>query len=494
MKLLTSSSILLLSLAVVGCGGSSTGGDRTVFEAPQPATPTPTPTPSAEPTPQPVEIPEVITVAASDLSAKDDNNGVPVSEGGTGPLKTLQAALDRVLPGGRIRVIGGREIYTSEANSESDIQGFVLNTSGLLNNPIIIEGVADDGGNFPIINQQRTTATETSFLGLVLNCVSHVEVRHLDIRDVNDAGVSSSLSGCETKDINLHDLTISGVHGFNNTAGVRLAGVSDVRIKNNTISNIFEYESDDAVTPETLAGSGIIKNIDISGNEITKIEQGIALQTHRAGLIENVEVASNQLTELSTGVEAQVGQLGAGTFEKVYIHHNVSNDVEQFVSIDHQLANQSLNLLTVSNNTVLKTTRPALEFRGVNNASVYNNLFIDLGQEVMMHHHVPNAEVEQSISLFGYNGYWKTDDLNWVLNQGEFQRDSHGLKLTSLEDWQQAEHTLLTATPGNASWEADPRFINAEGGDFSLLADSPALNAGLNGETIGALPLWSEQL
>ena len=141
---------LILIWLLTGCGGDAAGGEQTVFS------------------------PDITPSGATFYV--DNRFGDDSSDGIAQPYQSLQYALDQLRPGDKLIIIDSGVPYTSPDN-----QAFVLNISGTESANIIIQG---ENAKRPVIDQGKLSAQDQySALGLLLDCVSYVVIRNLEIKE-----------------------------------------------------------------------------------------------------------------------------------------------------------------------------------------------------------------------------------------------------------------------------------------------------------------------
>ncbi|MEL7449725.1 MAG: CRTAC1 family protein [Pseudomonadota bacterium] len=201
--------------------------------APPPVTPPVTPPPTGQlpsdqlPADPPLAVaPTVFVVSADHPQASDDNDGVTL------PFATLERGLRDLVPGDTLLIEGSATPYRARRGS------FILANSGAPDALITIQG----SGTLPVIDAGKSAADpDRPVVGLQLDCVSHVAIRFLEIRNSNDAGISTSLDGCATEDITVENTLIHHVYGTDAVGGIRLANVSGVE---NALMSGAAYNAD----------------------------------------------------------------------------------------------------------------------------------------------------------------------------------------------------------------------------------------------------------
>ena len=195
------------------------------------------------------------TLRVNNISGSDFADGI------NQPYQTLQHALNQLRPGDVLVIDDTDQPYSTNAIVDQErnalgelvrtLRGFKLSTSGTQNAPIVIEG---RGMSRPEINQMQSSSApaNTSMpadatVGLLLDCVSHVVVRNLEIHSVNEAGITTATDGaCQTTNIVIEGNHIHHIYGEKYVGGIRMMGVSDVIIRGNHIHEVFSNASPEA--------------------------------------------------------------------------------------------------------------------------------------------------------------------------------------------------------------------------------------------------------
>lgn len=162
----------------------------------------------------------------------DSNSVADAMAGAGGPWQSIQYALDQAQPGDTIQVLRAAQPYSSSrAASSVDPTGIVISTSGEPGLPITLAGVADANGDRPVIDQGRVEPDDTApVAGLLLNCVNHVSVTGFEIRHANDAGITTSLSGCGHEGLTIEDNLIHDITGVGYVAAIRLVQIGRAHV------------------------------------------------------------------------------------------------------------------------------------------------------------------------------------------------------------------------------------------------------------------------
>ena len=476
------STLILPAVILSGCGGDVSGGEQTVLSSGGPASGG--------------------RLFVNNVDGDDDNDGIDK------PFKSLQYALDQLRPGDVLVVQNSGQPYKSnslisetyDANGHllKTISGFRLRTSGTASKPITIEG---DPTLPPIIDQEQDefASGSNTALGLLLDCVSHVVVRNIEVTRVNEAGISSSIRGdCETNNITLEGNRIHHVYGEKYVGGIRLMGVNDVIIQNNSISNIFSQEAseDHEFSKE---GRGL-SNIIIDGNTFTSLHSGIVINAQGLGnsnyslnadeSVTNLQIQNNNFMQVKLPVnfhnrindDSANDEIKTGLFSSVDVSGNLFYDVEESSILiklgDSEYQSESF---CIFNNNFIDTALTAIDISGVQGVEIYNNIFVKPGSHILATRS-PEEPITNSINFIDYNFFWEVVNLTWLLDAGG---DSETL-FSGLSSWQaDKSHPQVTTEPDIASLNANPVFVDPLNNDFRLSDASPAILAGREGVSVG---------
>ncbi|MBQ77136.1 MAG: hypothetical protein CL692_00995 [Cellvibrionales bacterium] len=476
---------LMLSVGFLGgCGGGVSGGEQATVNS------------GASPT--------GARLFVNNITGDDTANGI------TEPFQSLQYALDQLRPGDVLVIqSSGADYFTDNTiepiasvgdESLKTVGGFRLSNSGTISAPIIIEG---DITSRPVINQrQEGFASDKSdaVLGLLLDCVSHIVIRNLEIKNVNEAGISSSIEGaCETHNITLEGNYIHHVYGAKYVGGIRLMGVSDVVIRKNEISDVFsQLDSEESELIRTGRG---LSNIMIDSNTFTNLDRGViinaqglvspAFSRNNEESVSNVQINNNTFQQVNKAVNfhSQIADASAsettktGVFKGIDVSGNLFFDVDSAVLAELGDTGYQSESFCLFNNNFIDTASTVVDISGVKHLEIFNNIFMRPDEDLLVTRSPANSLLENSIAYSDYNLYWlPTEFLSWQL-------DANGPSDTffpDLPNWQSAEsHPQLTTAPDVVSLNTDPQFIDPFNNDFRLSDSSPVLLAGLDGVSIG---------
>ncbi len=413
----------------------------------------------------------------------------------------LQAALDSLAPGDTLIIRAGQGVYRSGARAAGQTPGgFTLTRSGTAEKPIRIVGEGLGALPRPVIDQGQhydpnlPASSGAPMLGLYLPCVSHVRVENLEIRNTQDAGISTALGGCRSENLHFINNHIHQVYGSGAVAGIRVWGAQDLVIEGNTLSAITNIAPDVPYPPRAAAGSAYkTQAIRIARNSISNTQTGVQLIAYNTSELTNIQISANQFRALQSAVQAH--SIGEGQvwpeaiINKVSISDNLFHALEHGAWVDLSASNSQSAHWSLQGNTINQCSKSALVFSGVEQVSFLNNLVYDSPSEVLVNLAPLNATLTASISQWDHNLYWHPSEQSrfaphWIFNLG-------GAKVSqwdTLASWQTAisvGQPQLSNTPDVNALLLDPRFVNAALGDFSP-QHTQVLKGGQGGAPIGA--------
>ena len=488
--------LTLPAVILSGCGGDVSGGAQTVVNSGGPVT--------------------GARLFVNNVSGDDTNDGITL------PFQSLQYALDQLRPGDVLVVQHNEEqpyhtdniikqVYDTDGVLLKTLRGYRVTNSGTISAPIIIEG---DITSRPVINQQQESFASSSndvALGLLLDCVSHVVVRNIEITKVNEAGISSSINGaCETNNITLEGNRIHRVYGEKYVGGIRLMGVSDTVIRNNEISDVFSQLANEE--NELIRTGRGLSNIVIDGNTFTNLDSGVIINAQGLGSpayslnteepVANIQIHNNNFTQVKLPVNFhnQISDTSAndkiktGLFKSVDVSGNLfhmpedSEKADSAILLDLGDSEYQSESFCLFNNNFIDTASIVIDISGVKTVEIFNNIFHPTLEgfdvNLLVTRSPENSSLENSIAYSDYNLYFAPADyLSWRLDAGGPLEDV----FRDMDNWQNVEsHPQLSTKPdADSQKNTDPLFIDQLNNDFRLSVESPALLAGRNGVSIG---------
>ena len=474
--------LFLVTGLLGGCGSQASGGDQTIIQSPN--------------------VVSGVTVRVNNVTGSD------VADGLVQPYETLQHAINQLRPGDTLLIEDTGTAYSTSAiiaeeRDENNVllrnlRGFSVTTSGTTANPIRIVG---EGPGRPVIDQMRNTSdANDAFMGILLDCASHVVIQNIEIRNVNEAAISSSINGaCETSGIIVEDNVISNVYGQKYVGGVRMMGVSDLVIRNNQISAVFSNQEIETKTLNKNARG--VESLLIEGNEFDSVDIGVGINAQGIGsatfalnapeTISGLQIASNRFTNVANAIsfdqhiaDALVAdELSTGNFSDVDVYGNVFDSVDTALSVNVGDGENQSNSVCFFNNTTVGSALEAVAIEGLTGTEIFNNIFVQPQGEIILTTAPGNASLQNGIAYSDNQLFWDFVGLNWRLGSG----GSDDTAYADLVAWQAASgHPELSVDPALSSLAADPLFVDSINADYSLQATSPAALSGRFGMSIGA--------
>jgi len=159
------------------------------------------------------------------------------------------------------------------------------------------------------------------------------------------------------------------------------------------------------------------------------------------------------------------------------IRNNICHDTQGFYTYGPGIYLDGASAeITVENNLVARTIGASLVMHSGGRHKIRNNIFALAGSGVIHHSRSKGNTIEGNIIYFDesciFNRPWEKEhgrfERNLYFNPADATEVWEGL---SFEDWQRMGQDA-------GSIVADPRFVDVEGGNFALRADSPAKRIG----------------
>ena len=358
-------------------------------------------------------------------------SGSDTFDGINEPYQTLQYALDKLRPGDVLVIEDSGQPYSSNAiiGEERDINGALIRTlrgyrvsiNGTPTEPIIIEG---RGTNKPVIDQQQSASTSTeATLGFLLDCVSNIVVRNLEIRSANEAGITTATNGaCETSNIVIEQNHIHNIYGEKYVGGIRMMGVSEIVIRDNYIHDIFSNAS---LEQKALIKNGAgIQNIQIENNQLESLDTGIAINAQGLGSstfgLDKEEPASiiqindntfdtvNNAINLTTSVSNSetTDEYKTGLFSNIDVVGNIFLSVDSALTVDAGSSQKQSQEVCVYNNTIVNTVASVMDISGVTDLEAFNNIFVGPQSEILLTRSTENMGLSNSIAYSDDNLFY----------------------------------------------------------------------------------------
>ncbi|MDP4098226.1 right-handed parallel beta-helix repeat-containing protein [Paenibacillus sp. P96] len=441
-------------------------------------------------------------------SGSDTNAGTSAA-----PWKTLQHAADVAPAGSTVYVRGG--VYNEKlkiTRSGSASQGPIVFSNYDNETPII------DGKGLPVSGSE----------GLVeLADVNYVTVQGFEIRNfttafknavpvgiyVHGAGGFINLSNNKVHDIQntatpsgsdrlgrdahgiavygtkapdaIHDLTIDGNELFNLVLGSSEALVLNGNVDGFMVSNNLVHDNDNI-------------GIDLIGFEGTA--PNTAYDQARNGLVKGNRVYNNSVSNNPSYAKDDNSAGGiyvdGGKDSVIEQNYSYNNDIGIEIASEH--AGKSTSNITVRSNVIYNNRLTGIAIGGyddergstvnckiVNNTVYKNDTLNDYNGQLLVQYDTKNNVIKNNIFVANstdvliYNEYTKNSgnvvDYNLYFAPGG--------SADATWTWKNKEYTGFAAYKSGTgndghSLFADPKFVNAAGGDFHLQSSSPAIDAG----------------
>jgi len=473
---------ICLTLTLSGCGGGVSGGEQTVLNSEANAS--------------------GARLQVNNISGSDAADGI------NQPFQSLQYALNQLRPGDVLVVqdsgqpYSTSEVIAEERNANGDLlkilRGFKLSTSGTEALPIIIEG---ENTGRPIIDQQQTSSiAENAILGLLLDCVNHIVVRNFEIRNANEAGISSATNGaCDTTNITIEDNHIHNIYGEKYVGGIRMMGVSNLLVRGNHLHDIFSQQSSEDKVFFT-DGRGL-DNILIEDNQFEALDTGVAINAQGIGSstfslerqesVTGIQIANNVFNHVGNSIDLHTAisdasssdKIMTGLFSDLDIYGNTFNQVDSALVVETGKSLYPSESVCVFNNTIINTLSSSLVLTSVRETEIFNNIF-SMPQSTLLETNIATANTSQNnLRYVDNNLFWNFSTLSWRLSKGSAADTTY----PDLVSWNMASsHPELEANPDINALLDDPEFIDPSSANYQLSPTSAALLAGRFGMSVGA--------
>lgn len=478
--MVTLMALLFSAMLLSGCG-RSTGGDAT-------ATPT---EPNNGNTNQ-SRGPATFIVDADNGS--DNNSITQATLNGGAPWQSIQHALDQAQAGDTIRVVRTAQAYSGTRKAGAvDPAGIVFDNSGEPGSPITLEGIADINGDLPVIDQGRMSPDATApVAGLLLNCVSHVTIRGFEIRHSNDAGITTSLSGCDHQGLTIENNVVHDISGVGYVAGIRLVQTRDSLVRGNHLYNITVSPTLSVADQSRLVDANTAtENNRIEHNDINNTDVAVHIRGRGTQALSNHIVEKNRIYAVQTGLLLTADSNQPAAINNTSFNANLVYDVDlasdEARAVDAQLAQSPLQSsgLTIALNTLVNVDQP-IRTATINNVHMQENIITDSDGELLLSVAPQTLNTNNQFAFIEHNLYFNNATTSWTLARGGAEET----RFLTLPDWQLAfsntAHQELIADPDVLSSTSDPQFTDPVTHDYSLMITSPARTLGASGGQIGA--------
>ncbi|TSE06704.1 T9SS type A sorting domain-containing protein [Aquimarina algiphila] len=436
------------------------------------------------------------------VSKSGSNNNDGTSENNA--LLTIQAAVDKANPGNTILVSQGsyNEKVIFKGNEDSGNAGNYV-TLKAISNDVVISGaglaVSGRQGLVTIQNARyikiigfdikdfQTSNNNQSPVGIyVVGTNSNIEIAENKVHNIKH---NSQCSGCAV-----------GAHGIG-VFGTTEGGIKNIELHDNEVYDNILQSSEAFVINGNISGFIVKDNYVHDNNNIGfdfigyEGECGSCPEANdrvRNGLVVG-NIAENNS---STNNPWYSGEASAGGFyvdggTHIIFDRNIStgNDLG-FEFASEQQGKKTENII-MSNNLVYKNTQLGVAMGGFNatstgsaeNIAIINNTFYKndagWGAEITFQYKVKNTKIANNIIVGSTNVGNNYEGLNNGGNADiEFNKNLWWGNTTS------GQNNL----PGTTV-VSDPRFTNISAIDFTVLSNSPAINAG---STTGSISNWPD--
>ena len=360
-------------------------------------------------------------------NGNNSNNGLTPATA----FETLQYAADMISAGDSVLVLEGNYV------------GFDLRTDGNQNSPIVFKAIENS-----VVIDQRNSVTPD---GINIENTSWIVIDGFEVKDQPRAGIRAAVSDF---------ITIRNNYCHNNQRwGIFTGFTDDLTVENNTCSYSVEehgiYVSNSSDRP-------IIKDNHSFNNNGCGIHMNGDISMGGDGIISNAVVEGNILHDNGYGGGSAINMDGVQNSEifnnLVYNNHATGIAMYQIDGGDASKNNK------VYNNTIIQPADGRwciISVDGSTGNTIYNNILIN-------HHSFRGSIAIDAASADGF-----ISDYNILVNR--LSNDDGNSNMT-LSQWQSLGYDLHSII-------ADPEeqiFIDHTNGDFHLLQNAQAVDAGTN--------------
>jgi len=360
-------------------------------------------------------------------NGNNSNNGLTPATA----FETLQYAADMISAGDSVLVLEGNYV------------GFDLRTDGNQNSPIVFKAIENS-----VVIDQRNSVTPD---GINIENTSWIVIDGFEVKDQPRAGIRAAVSDF---------VTVKNNYCHNNQRwGIFTGFTDDLTVENNTCSYSTEehgiYVSNSSDRP-------IIKDNHSFNNNGCGIHMNGDISMGGDGIISNAVVEGNILHDNGYGGGSAINMDGVQNSEifnnLVYNNHATGIAMYQIDGGDASKNNK------VYNNTIIQPADGRwciISVDGSTGNTIYNNILIN-------HHSFRGSIAIDAASADGF-----ISDYNILVNR--LSNDDGNSNMT-LSQWQSLGYDLHSII-------ADPEeqiFIDHTNGDFHLLQNAQAVDAGTN--------------
>ena len=426
------------------------------------------------------------------------------------PWETIQHGVNQLSAGQRLYVKASQTPYFEPYRaSGSNIGGMTINVSGTVTNPIIIEGYPNER---PVIDQQRAMSylraedgtpddpnASKVLTGILFFNAHNIVLRNFEISQTSASGVMFA-SDRHNNNIVVENMHIHHLYGGDNTGGIRLDHADDAVVRNNIIHDIYDirYPNGNPYTSEQFqlhAGVHGFQpgNCVIENNLIYNVSRGVYVKGADTDLKNANTVRRNIFYNISFSAYAlEMQGSGSAPALNAKFYENIVYNAKGGVSSALQATSGQSNGILIYNNTFYDVNSVAT-LRGQTGIEFYNNIISDSTIINFSTAVVNEPNITNAITYLDNNLYYNHAN-KWILNRYA----SNFMEWTNFQSWQTAftndSGIGLINDPDTNSTEANPLFVDVLNNDFHLDAISPAIDAGRNGETLGAYGLGAETI
>ncbi len=374
------------------------------------------------------------------------------------PFRTIQKAANTIIAGDTVIVLAGTY---NERITET--------TSGSPGKPITYEA-----------------AGNVYCRGFTLsNGCDYVTIKGFDINPTQDDNVDGQgvfigsgsqyiiVDGCT-----IHDAPRSGVKLYPDSSNctvrnctisyVWLCGIdvygSSHTIEKNDISHILQYPPEYASPPSWTDADGMHfmgENHVLRGNKIHNILRSDGNSTAHIdnfqiiGPVTDCVIEGNYFNIYREGMGEQGAMISdyKGAVKNLTIKNNIF--VGACTIVLEKVSSYGLNNIRIINNTFYGGSYYSVQLKGCTYATVQNNIFYDCGAGTRGYVYVQSASVPTS--TIGNNNIYSSTGSPSTWAGGSFTIPAKG-----------------------DQWDIDPKIANVGSEDFTLLPDSPCINAGIS--------------